>query len=70
MNPRLRQLMLEAGYAAPEMAGRAQRLAELVVAECVQQVVTGVKTNPPQAEPPELVQILARRIQQHLGAEL
>lgn len=69
MNPRLRQLMIQAGYAAPEIAGRAQRLAELVVAACVEQVVTGVKTNPPQAEPPELVGILARRIQQHFGVE-
>ena len=26
--------MLEAGYAAPEMAGRANKLAELIVREC------------------------------------
>jgi len=36
MNARLRELMLEAGYAAPEMAGRGHKLAELIVAECVQ----------------------------------
>ena len=34
MNQRLRELMLEAGYAAPELALRAQKLAELVVLEC------------------------------------
>ena len=34
MNERIRQLMLEAGYAAPEIAGRAQRLAELIVRDC------------------------------------
>lgn len=34
MNKRLHELMLEAGYAAPEMAGRAQKLAELIVREC------------------------------------
>lgn len=34
MNKRLRQLMLEAGYAAPELAGRGQKLAELLVKEC------------------------------------
>ena len=34
MNERLRELMLEAGYAAPELAGRAQVFAELIVREC------------------------------------
>ena len=34
MNERLRELMLEAGYAAPELAGRANKLAELIVKEC------------------------------------
>ena len=67
MNDRLRELMLEAGYAAPEMAGRGQKLAELIVAECVEQILTGVRTNPPEAAPPELVQTLVRRIQQHFG---
>ena len=35
MNNRIRELMLEAGYAAPELAGRAGKLAELIVQECV-----------------------------------
>ena len=34
MNDRIKQLMLEAGYAAPEIAGRAQKFAELIVKEC------------------------------------
>jgi hypothetical protein len=34
MNERLKELMLEAGYAAPEIAGRANKLAELIVQEC------------------------------------
>ena len=34
MNKRIRELMLEAGYAAPEIAGRGQLLAELIVKEC------------------------------------
>ncbi len=34
MNERLKELMLEAGYAAPEIAGRANKLAELIVEEC------------------------------------
>jgi hypothetical protein len=34
MNAHLEQLMIEAGYAAPELAGRANKLAELIVREC------------------------------------
>jgi len=34
MNKRLRELMLQAGYAAPELAERAQILAELIVKDC------------------------------------
>jgi len=34
MSKRLNELMLEAGYAAPELAGRANLLAELIVKEC------------------------------------
>lgn len=34
MNERIRELMLKAGYAAPELAGRANRLAELIIQEC------------------------------------
>mgnify|MGYP006299618821 CR=1 FL=1 len=35
MNERIKELMLEAGYAAPELALRGQKLAELIVQECV-----------------------------------
>ena len=35
MNERIKELMLEAGYAAPEIALRAQKLADLVVKECI-----------------------------------
>ena len=35
MNDRLKELMLEAGFAAPEIAGRANVLAELIVKECI-----------------------------------
>ena len=34
MNENLRKLMLEAGYAAPEIAPRANALAKLIVQEC------------------------------------
>ena len=35
MNEKIKELMLEAGYAAPEIAGRAQKFAELIVRECM-----------------------------------
>ena len=38
MNERLKELMIKADYAAPEIAGRAQVLAELIVKECAQQL--------------------------------
>lgn len=34
MNERLKELMLEAGYAAPHISAQAQKLAELIVREC------------------------------------
>ncbi len=38
MNERIKRLMLEAGYAAPELAGRANKLIELVVKEVLDEV--------------------------------
>lgn len=38
MNERIKRLMLEAGYAAPELAGRASKLIELVVKEVLDEV--------------------------------
>jgi len=40
VNEQLRKLMLEAGYAAPELAGRAHKLAELIVKECIDKIET------------------------------
>lgn len=37
MNERLREIMVKAGYAAPEMAGRAQKLVELITEEYANQ---------------------------------
>lgn len=36
MNERTRELMIEAGYAAPELAGRANKLVELLLKESCQ----------------------------------
>ena len=38
MNQRLLELMRQADYPAPEIALRAQKLAQLIVQECMQQV--------------------------------
>ena len=43
MNERLKELMLEAGYAVPEIAGRAQVLAQLIVQECIRAVESNRK---------------------------
>ena len=45
MNERLKELMLKADYAAPELAGRANRLAELIVEECLQIINNPVNYN-------------------------
>jgi hypothetical protein len=34
MNEKIKELMLDAGYAAPEIAVRAQKLSELIIKEC------------------------------------
>lgn len=36
MNERIRELMKEANYAAPEIASRAQLLSQLVIEDCIQ----------------------------------
>lgn len=36
MNPNLEELMREAGYAAPELATRSKKLAELIILKCVE----------------------------------
>lgn len=48
MNERLREIMLEAGYAAPELAGRALKLSELLVKECAKECnpEPGLKYSP------------------------
>jgi hypothetical protein len=65
----LKKLQLEAGGSHyPDINPDLQaKFAELIVAECVEQILTGVRTNPPQPQPPELVQTLVRRIQRHFG---
>ena len=75
MNERIRELMLEAGYAAPELAGRANKLAELIVRECIDVV----KPTPDHkvwaqsylggVDGLELLEDKVKKIKQHFGVE-
>ena len=71
MNERIKQLMLEAGYAAPELASRANKFAELIVRECSRVIVnggywSGGPIGPKrQCTPPEIAQM----IKEHFGVE-
>ena len=61
MNDKLKELMLEAGYAAPEIAGRGQLLAELIVQECVKLVEDNID--------PQNDWITPAFIKQHFGVD-
>lgn len=65
MNSRLQELMLEAGYAAPELAGRANRLAELIVRECGDIAYKAYWDNPETVKGIHIKQ----QIKQHFGVE-
>jgi len=62
MNARLRELMLEAGYAAPEMAGRGQKFAELIVRECA----NWIKNTD---SDPDIGEEDAKALREHFGVE-
>jgi hypothetical protein len=62
--------MLEAGYAAPELAGRANKLAELIVNECAEIAhKSGIVSNKSEAARVEAWRIYYK-IQEHFGVEL
>jgi hypothetical protein len=69
MNERLKELMLEAGYAAPEMAGRANKLAELIVRECMACSTWVGKNNTNLVEPVHTAHAINQRIKEHFGVE-
>jgi len=75
MNERIDELMIEAGARFEFLHSvhyddfQYKKFAELIVQECIHQVLTGIKCNPPQAEPPEIAKTLARRLQQHFGVK-
>ena len=63
MNERIKVLMLEAGYAAPEIAGRGQKLAELIVQECAE------FANEHNSEVEGVTLGIGKAIKQHFGVE-
>ena len=63
MNERLYDLMLQAGYAAPELAGRAQKLAELITQDC-SEIVRDEYRNPNSMLGPSTMHRLQERIQE------
>ena len=65
MNDHLKQLMLQAGYAAPELAGRANKLAELIVRQCIGMVLPYNEEDPCA----ERLYELADTIGEHFGVE-
>lgn len=65
VSKRLMELMSEAGYAAPELAGRAHKLAELIVKECIE-VVTDTTND---SEWDGYNQATACAIEDHFGVK-
>ena len=69
MNEQLKELMLKAGYAAPELAGRANKLAELLVKQMLD--ITDAHTEVFQTDRDKaLVDHIKKSVQQHFGVEL
>lgn len=69
MNERIRQLMIQADYDAPEIALRAQKLAELIVKECIHKITSYDLTPGHSAKWEDIYEIHARLLQD-LGDEL
>ena len=67
MNKRINELMLESGYAAPELAGRANKLAELIIDECCQALWTNACHMSDLAV--EEFNSNTRKIKEHFGVE-
>jgi hypothetical protein len=70
MNENLKRLMKEADYPAPEIAQRAQLLAELIVRECLEACSRANEIRhfvPPTQE--QVVLSCMREIEEHFGVE-
>ena len=69
MNSNLEQLMLEAGYASPAIAGRANKLAELIVKECAVQSMAIGRYNTPSGITPGSAIAISVGLKKHFGVE-
>ena len=68
MNQRIRELMVQADYAAPEIALRAQKLAELIVAECIS-VVDDAERGGSNEIWDNAVKFIRKDIKEHFGVD-
>ena len=68
MNERIRELMVQADYPAPELALRAQKLAELIVRECAGIVDNKIEVSRYVHEA-ELLRECSTTIKLHFGVE-
>ena len=66
MNERLRELMVQADYPAPEIALRAQKLAELVVRDCANVCKSMDRGLYKEVDDPTLIDV-AVKIKEHFG---
>jgi hypothetical protein len=73
MNERILELMKQADYPAPELALRAHKLAELIVRECVEQIIAKgtdwVDFAPSQTGVRPEYWDMAQQIKKHFGVE-
>ena len=69
MNERIKQLMIQADYPAPELALRAQKLVELIIAECVQACMNEGASYEEKAAGAYQSNLYVTAIKQHFGVE-
>ena len=67
MNERIKELMKQADYPAPEIASRAQKLAELIVKECIEQASIGNGHGNNQWD--RALTFASKNIKEHFGVE-
>jgi hypothetical protein len=67
MNEQIRELMVQADYPAPELALRAQKLAELIVRECAQACINMGNDYEIKSAGQYQAELFAFAIKQHFG---
>ena len=73
MNERIKELMKQADYPAPELALRAHKLAELIIQECAEQIIAKgtdwVDFAPSQTGVRPEYWDMAQQIKEHFGVK-